>query len=761
MHNYIIRIIILLSTFICDLPEINAQLTGHIYNADNLEPVAGAAVTTSDGKGTITDSTGFFNILLPDTVHEIQITCLGYQSRIVSVHKNTKTLRLLLPVSHIHIDQAIVSAYQFNRKIVALPGAIGLITGEGLSVDRGVNIAPALNRIPGVFMQSGALNTNRISIRGIGSRTPYGTNKIRAYLDDIPLTSGDGTTTLEDIDMAQLGRVEIIKGPTSSIYGAGLGGLIHLYTRKPGSEKIRIQTDNMAGSFGLWKNSVSVETNSPAFSLSVSGNRLASTGFRENSRYQRNSFWLMADYHGNKLILKFLTNYIYLKSHISSSIDSVTYRDDPKAAASNWLSVKGYEQYNRLLSGLSLQYNFSKKFSNQSSIYSVINDGTDLRPFNILSDNSIAWGGRTRFTNEFMLSKVKFQWMYGAEFYHENYTWYTYETLEGGNKGQKLSDSFEKRIYYNLFSLLDMDVGKKLTFSTGFNYNSTYYSYLDRYHTDSNNLSGGYTFRPVFSPRISVNYRIDKELAVYAVVSQGFSPPTLDETLTPAGLINPHIKPETGINYETGSRGRILNDRMYYDFSVYTIRVRNLLVPRRVGEDQYVGVNAGKSSHSGFEGLLKYDLLSPENRNQADIFFSYTYADYRYVLFQDLENDYAGNHLPGVAPDVINAGLEWEWGSGFYSNINFLYTSAMPMNDANSLYSDAYQIVNIKTGYRKELFSNFLLDLYAGIRNIFNEKYASMILVNATGFNNTAPRYYYPGPPVNYFAGLSIRYKKF
>ena len=385
----------------------------------------------------------------------------------------------------------------------------------------------------------------------------------------------------------------------------------------------------------------------------------------------------------------------------------------------------------------------------------------NVRPFNILSNNSLAWGGRTKFTNEFTLSKVRLRWMYGAEFYHESYTWYTFETLNAGTEGQKLSDNFEKRIYYNLFSLADMDIGEKLTLSAGFNYNSTYYSYLDRFHADSNNLSGDYTFRPVFSPRISVNYRIHKELAVYAVISQGFSPPSLDETLTPSGLINPHIKPETGVNYETGSRGRIFSSRLYYDFSVYTIQVKNLLVPRRVGEDQYVGVNAGKSAHNGFEGLLKFDLLTPENSNQADVFLSYTYADYRYLQYQDLENNYAGNHLPGVAPNVMNAGLEWECGSGIYGNVSYFYSDAMPMNDANTKYSDAYKLVNVKIGYRKELFSNFILNLYAGIRNVFNEKYASMILVNATGFNNAAPRYYYPGPPVNYFAGLSISYKKF
>ena len=76
-----------------------------------------------------------------------------------------------------------------------------------------------LNRIPGILMHHGTFNTNRLTIRGIGSRTPYSTNKIKAYLGEIPLTSGDGETVLEDLENSSIQRVEIIKGPSSSLYG--------------------------------------------------------------------------------------------------------------------------------------------------------------------------------------------------------------------------------------------------------------------------------------------------------------------------------------------------------------------------------------------------------------------------------------------------------------------------------------------------------------------------------------------------------------
>ncbi len=72
-------------------------------------------------------------------------------------------------------------------------------------------------------MAAGTYNTNRLVIRGVGSRTPYNTNRIKAYLDDIPLTSGDGVSTLEDQDQLAIGRMEILKGPGFLPLRLGIG----------------------------------------------------------------------------------------------------------------------------------------------------------------------------------------------------------------------------------------------------------------------------------------------------------------------------------------------------------------------------------------------------------------------------------------------------------------------------------------------------------------------------------------------------------
>jgi iron complex outermembrane receptor protein len=81
----------------------------------------------------------------------------------------------------------------------------------------------------------------------------------------------------------------------------------------------------------------------------------------------------------------------------------------------------------------------------------------------------------------------------------------------------------------------------------------------------------------------------------------------------------------------------------------------------------------------------------------------------------------------------------------------------MPINDANTIYSESYQLTNAKIGLRWG-FEKIFLNFYGGINNIFNEEYASMLAINARGFGGNAPRYYYPGLPRHFYGGFSIKW---
>jgi iron complex outermembrane receptor protein len=241
---------------------------------------------------------------------------------------------------------------------------------------------------------------------------------------------------------------------------------------------------------------------------------------------------------------------------------------------------------------------------------------------------------------------------------------------------------------------------------------------------------------------------------VYSNVSHGFSPPTLEETLTPDGNINPDIRPERGWNYEIGSRGTIMT-KLDYELSVYHMSVTDLLVARRVSEDQFVGINAGKTRHNGLEAMMAYRLL--EGRDKISLFTNYAYSDYSFVEFLDGDSNFSGNQLTGTARHHLNAGVDVIYRIGLYGHINYKYLSRFPMRDDNSLFSEPYQLVNMRMGYR-QFFKSVQIDFSLGVQNVLDERYASMILINASSFGGNAPRYYYPGLPRNYDINIRLKY---
>ena len=127
------------------------------------------------------------------------------------------------------------------------PLALSTITLDTLALPP-ASIAPLVQRTPGIWMQSGALNTNRISIRGVGNREPFATSKLKAYLDEIPLTNGVGESNLEDISTSLLSGIRIWRSPASAIWGAGLGGMLQLRSRQPLGDEAAIVLEG--GSFG-------------------------------------------------------------------------------------------------------------------------------------------------------------------------------------------------------------------------------------------------------------------------------------------------------------------------------------------------------------------------------------------------------------------------------------------------------------------------------------------------------------------------------
>lgn len=738
------------------------MIRGEVVDFQTSLPLVGATIQDdSTQQGTITNSSGQFDLMVFGD--SLRISYTGYQTMTIDINSPEAFMTIYLYPGAVLPGFTIVGMLPPEVSLET-PASVQRITkGQIQRMDQ-LNPAPLFNQIPGMFMQSGALNTNRITIRGIGNRIPFGTAKIRAYLDDIPITNGVGETVLEDIDLSLIDEIIVRKGPTASSYGAGLGGLIQ-YRSNTSGPNTRFLAYQQLGSFGQARTVLQADINqkeSP-FRFLLNASRTHSDGYRDNNNFDRYALtalthWAADD---NRSQATLFLNYNDVEAGIPSSLNRNDYLNNPERAAPNWAGVSGGEDYDRLLLGISHKRQWlSPKNSHQLqsgiSLFSTFRTNYEVRPFNILRENNRALGFRTVMDWKPGRPSTVPKLTAGLEYYNERYQWATNETLDEGELGSLLSDQSEVRKYYNLFFEINWTPLPRFFVTAGLNLNETRYNLTDRFPDDQVDQSGSYQFNPIWSPRINLAYSIAPRINWYATLSHGFAAPTLEETLQPDGNRNPDIQPERGLNLETGSRGSFIWGWLSYEVSLYRMWITNLLVARRTALDQFIGINAGSSIHQGLDARLTYRV---PNRSGTFARLSYAYSDYFFEDFRDGENDFSGNALTGQPPHQVGIEAQWSHQKGFYLNAQWRYTDAFPMVDDNSLFNEAFQTVDIRLGWDKTMGTKWRLSPYLAMQNVLNEKYASMIQVNAQGFGGSLPRFYYPGLPRNFYGGMRLEYQ--
>ena len=662
------------------------------------------------------------------------------------------------------LSEIILQAPPIKTSIQNMAAAVSVIERKELNKIDGVILTSVLNKIPGVYMQQGSLNTNRITIRGIGARTQYGTNKIKAYFEDIPLTNGEGETVIEDIDLETIGSIEIIKGPNSTSFGSGLGGVIHLSARETSVQESFGKTISTYGSFGLIKQTLSAGYGDVKSNLFSSYTHLQNDGFRANSAYDRKSFNLQGNQKINtKGTLSFIGIFTRLKAFIPSSVNEKTYNEHPEKAAANWEAAQGYESYDKLLMGIGYNHHLSQKWSFTASIFSNLKTGEEARPFDIIEEDNASIGVRATINYKDHLFSLPFEVSLGTEVLLDNYTFSLFENLylsqpgQGSIAGEEFSKMEQNRNYSNYFIQVELELLKNLYLESGLALNTTNYSLTTILQPDMANSESSDTFGTVWSPRLGLSYKVAKGKNIYGSVSKGFSTPSIAESLTPEGTINTNLKPEIGWNYEVGFKGNWMDTKLYTELTFFSTQISNLLVARRTAEDQYVGINAGESSHKGIEFFVNYRLLKTSQWRLIP-YFSGAINNFKFKDFVDGDNDYSGNSLTG-APDLQwSLGLDLNTAAGFSLNTSYRTVGEIPMNDANSKFTDAYSLLDIKATYSFKILKSIYIELYTGVNNTLDTHYAASILPNAVGFGSVPPRYYYPGNPRNFYGGVSLSY---
>ncbi len=641
-------------------------------------------------------------------------------------------------------DAVSVEAYQVSARLLTLPGSLSVVSGAGLSAGDGTGMTGIVNMLPGVSLQSGTYTTNRMVIRGMGSRTPYNTNRIRSYLNDIPVTGADGISSPEEIDLQGISRIEVVKGPSSALYGSGLGGSLNLYAAVPPEDFIKgtIQYGSYhTGKFGV---SGAIHRNKTGAYFAFS--HMQSDGYRENNTYQRTSLLTTLSRKSPKTTLDFTLLLMNVDAGIPSSTGITLFETNPRAAAPNWLAVGGYKKYTKGMAGLSLNRKLSAHITNRFTVFGKIHDSYEKRPFNNLDDITMSAGLRNRLN----LHYDKTDWVLGAEWLAEAYHW----KLDTSDVG--INENRENRNQLNVFAMLYYRPVANLNISLAGAVNLVGYRLTDLYLANGDQ-AGTRAFPAVFSPRLGLNYKLFSSGSVYASAGHGFSMPSPEETLLPEGAVNDQVKPEQGWQFEAGMRLNLFNGRVGIDGALYWIELKDLLVTKRLTEDIFTGANAGRTRHRGMELMINGNLFSYENfPGKLLSVVSYTRSWNHFIDFTDDGNVYDDNHLPGIPGQLLSASLQWQSGSFFTVDVTGRYTGNQYLDDGNTLKYGGYTVADLKLSAEIPVKCNGRFKIYAGINNLTNTHYASMLVVNARGFGGTEPRYYYPGLPRHVYGGVSL-----
>ncbi len=640
------------------------------------------------------------------------------------------------------LQEVVVQAYEQGRRLRDVPAAVQVIGQGALSRFAPLSLVAAVNAAPGIRMEERSPGSYRFNIRGSSLRSPFGVRNVKVYYNDLPFTLPGGTTYLNNLGFYNVHQMEVIKGPGSSLYGAGTGGVLLLESMSPRASS-GVEAAYTIRSFGTHQAQTALTTSSDNSLNRFQVQHQQSDGYRDHSALKRT----VADWSGHfrlgeKSLLKTSFLYSNLEYKTPGALTEAEYKANAKAARPGSAAAAAAIRQQTLLAGASLEQELSPILKNKTVVYGAATQLTNpnLRGY----DESLEphTGARTIFSLQPQLASASLLLQAGAEV-QAGWGAVTNSKNVGGRADSLRYSDAVKTTQALYFAQATMGLAR-WQITGGLSVNSLNI----RYRRSQPQTAGNQTrnFNQELAGRLALLYRLE-QVSFYSSISRGFSPPTLSELLPTGGAINTGLDPESGTNYDIGARGSA--GRFSFDVNLFYFSLQNTIVQRRdaAGGDFYL--NSGKTAQLGVESMLQYRLRQlPKNNSTA--WLSATLFDFRYRDFKPLQNDFSGNKLPGIAPLTIASGIDWrvaDW--AFFAN--YMYSGSTPLNDANTATAKSFHLLGVQVQRTFALGAGSELRCFAGVENLLDQQYSLGNDLNAFG-----GRYYNAAPGRNYFGGLAV-----
>lgn len=666
-------------------------------------------------------------------------------------------------VQPVELGEITVESTRVDKDLYKVPAAMSVVGQDEIQLGRQqMTLDESLVKVPGLFMQNrhNFSQALRISMRGFGARGQFGIRGIKLLADGVPLTLPDGQGNVDEIDLGSAQRIEVIRGPSSSLYGAASGGVISVYT-EDGPEIPFVQGRFSLGEHNYRHAQLKTGGQYQRLNYMVSASHLDYDGFRENAFIER---WLLNtklrfDIDASSDLTATFNFHDIPKMGDPGALTAAEVAANRKAANPGALLFDGSEF--RTQERLGLVY--SKRFGDKHEIrlrnyYTWLNFGNKL-PFAGGIPNSN--GGQVAFDRFFVGGGG--QWIYSDEFFgRANRFTLGFEVEHQSDDRRRFVNDFGRRgvltfdqteevfstgVYFqNEFAVLE-----NLELSFGLRYDEIEFEVEDRFFANRSGDDSGKRVFDELSPRVGLLWTPHEWANLYFNYSTAFETPTTTEFANPdGGGFNPTLKPQSATNYEVGIKGFIpVRLPVTYDVAVFRVDVKDELVAfeREAGFGRFFFRNAGESTREGVEAAVSVQVFPGLTAS-----FAYGFIDARFDRYRTATDNFDGKRVPGIPEHQFHSEIAYFHPNGLYAAWDILFVDDFFADDANMVRNEAYKVANLRVGYIKQT-GNWELQPFIGLNNMFNEEYNSNVRINAAG-----GRFFEPAPDRTFFAGFSARY---
>ncbi|NJC24529.1 TonB-dependent receptor domain-containing protein [Neolewinella antarctica] len=619
-----------------------------------------------------------------------------------------------------------------------LPAASLLIPREELRRYDRSSLLPGLNVMPGVRFEERATASYRIAIRGASLRAPFGVRNTQVYWNGIPYGEPGGDVPLNFLDASNIDRVEVLRGPSGGFYGPGTAGTILLNTDIDegavpiaigSAEKVGIGASLTGGSYGYLRGDLNLTGKNADKQLRLGYQQI--DGYRDHSDMNRFTAQYSQTLNPGRTTTKFHALYTDLSYQLPGGLNADQYAENPRQARPGSADKNASINYHNLLLGLTDERYYGRwKFETALYTSGFYFD----HPFNFdyKRETNLAAGGRIAarrlLTDELDLT-------FGLENRRQLRFANNFENPDGTRPGDL---NFSDEIISNealLFSQLRYQPG---AWDVTLGLSSSRLAYdIDRTFSvnDDRGETNFVTDRPL-SVRLAVGRSIGDLHYLYASRTDGFSPPTLDEFRTNEGSINTGLRPEVGTNYEIGYR--ISYRGFSANATAFHFRLQEAITTFSDERGTQLFRNAGKTTQNGLELLAQYATSFGRNKYQLNLLGSYTYYDFTYDELRRGDSDFSGQTIPGAAPHTTNLQVVLRYDQRLEISVLHNYVDAIPLNDANDVFADAFHLVRVSVSYDFGKLTVFmsganLLDQKMSFGNDLNPQFGGRYFQPAAG----------------------------